>query len=165
LGLDPLTGKQREWNKSFRTRKEAEAARIAHLAEMNNGTAVDRSRQTVAEMMRYWLETYARHNVRAKTFEDYEGTITRHIIPALGAIPVQRLTPDQLQTFYSDKLAAGCGKRTVETCHMRFSQALDQAVKLGILVRNVADAVTPPRVEPKEMRVWSQEQGRSPRRE
>jgi integrase len=43
---------------------------------------------------------------------------------------------------------------------MRLSQALDQAVKLGIVVRNVADAVTPPRVESKEMRVWSQEQGR-----
>ena len=127
---------------------------------MNNGTAVDRSRQTVAEMMRYWLETYARHNVRAKTFEDYVGTITRHIVPALGTIPVQRLTPDQLQTYYSEKLAAGCGKRTVETCHMRLSQALDQAVKLGIVMRNVADAVTPPRVEPKEMRVWNQEQGR-----
>src|SRR5205823_298200 len=87
-------------------------------------------------------------------------TINLHIIPSLGAMPVQKLTPARLERFYSDKVTAGCGRRSVELCHMRLSQALDQAVKLGIVARSVAEAVTPPRVEQKQMQIWTREQTR-----
>ena len=73
----------------------------AWLASIDKGIVVDRSTQTVAELMRYWLQEHARQHVRAKTYGDYEGTIRVHIIPALGSISVQKLTPDQLKTFYS----------------------------------------------------------------
>src|SRR5207248_7507741 len=107
-----------------------------------------------------WLDTYARHHVSAKTLDLYERIIRLHIVPPLGPIRVQKLTADQLQTFYHDKLAAGCGRRTVELCHLRISQALKQAVKLGLVARNVADAVTPPRIVAEEVRTWSPEQAR-----
>jgi integrase len=61
---------------------------------------------------------------------------------------------------YGDKLAAGCGLRTVELCHLRLSQALDQSMKLGLLTRNVADLVTPPRVPRKPRQTWDEEQAR-----
>jgi integrase len=67
---------------------------------------------------------------------------------------VQKLTPDQLKTFYSAKLAAGCGKRTVELCHRRLSQALKMAVELGFVARNVAQLVRPPRARAREMQTW-----------
>lgn len=158
LGIDQVTGKRRQRKKTFRTKREAQSGLTNWLAEIEKGLAVDRSRQTVGELMHYWLETYARHNVRAKTFEDYERTIRVHIVPALDRVSVQKLTPVQLQKFYSDKLASGCGERTVEQCHQRISQALEQALKMGLVARNVADAVTPPRVERKEMQTWTEEQ-------
>jgi integrase len=153
LGPGP-DGKRRQRSKSFKTKKEAQAHLAAWRVEIDKGAAVDRSQQTVAQLLVYWLDTYARHNVRAKTLEDYERTIRVHIIPALGVVPVQKLTPDQLQSFYSDKLAAGCGKRTVELCHLRLSQALKMAVELGFVARNVAQAVKPPRARAREMQTW-----------
>lgn len=39
-----------------------------------------------------------------------------------------------------------------------FHEALNKAVKLGLVERNVADAVDPPRVEPKRSQVWTEEQ-------
>ena len=160
LGVDPVTGRRRQRSKSFKTKRAAQAALATMLADIDKGTAVDRSRQTVAQMMQYWLDTYARHRCAAKTVDDYERTIRVHIIPALGAIQAQKLTPDVLQKFYGDKLAAGCGPRTVELCHLRLSQALDQSVKLGLLTRNVADLVTPPRVPRKPRQTWDEEQAR-----
>ena len=160
LGTDPVTGRRRQRSKSFKTKRAAQAALATMLADIDKGTAVDRSRQTVAQMMQYWLDTYARHRCAAKTVDDYERTIRVHIIPALGAIQAQKLTPDVLQKFYGDKLAAGCGPRTVELCHLRLSQALDQSMKLGLLVRNVADLVTPPRVPRKPRQTWDEEQAR-----
>ena len=160
LGTDPVTGRRRQRSKSFKTKRAAQSALATMLADIDKGTAVDRSRQTVAQMMQYWLDTYARHRCAAKTVDDYERTIRVHIIPALGAIQAQKLTPDVLQKFYGDKLAAGCGPRTVELCHLRLSQALDQSVKLGLLTRNVADLVTPPRVPRKPRQTWDEEQAR-----
>ena len=127
---------------------------LGELGRAGDGP-VDRSRQTVAELLRYWLETYARHHVRPGTLEGYGYTINGHIIPALGAVPVQRLTAQQLQQFYSDKIRAGCSPRTVQLCHLRLKQALRMAVEQGLVARNVAEAVRPPRVERREMRTWT----------
>lgn len=160
LGIDPITGKRRQRKKTFTAKKAAQAALTAWQAEIDNGTAVDCSRQTVAELLRFWLETYAHYNVRPATLDGYEYTIVQHIIPILGSVPIQKLTPDQLQCFYSTKLAAGCGARTVQLCHLRLSQALDYALKLGLVARNVADAVTPPRVRQREMTTWTATQAR-----
>jgi integrase len=45
-------------------------------------------------------------------------------------------------------------------CHLRLSQALDQAVRLGLIPRNVCDLVKPPRARAREMTTWSTEQAR-----
>jgi len=111
-------------------------------------------------MLRYWLDTYARQNVRPKTLESYVHVIERHIIPTLGAIVVQKLTADQVQAFYAGRLAAGVGPRTVQLCHLRLVQAIKQAVRLDLVARNVMEAVTPPRVERKEMEVWTADEAR-----
>lgn len=160
LGKDPVTGKRRLRSRSFKTKGEARTACTAWQGEIDQGTAVDRSRQTVAEMLRYWLDTYARPNVRPRSYVDYEPIITRHIILSIGAVPVQKLTPSHVQQYYADKLAAGCGPRTVQLCHLRLKQALTQAEDLGLVSRNVADKVTPPRVTPKEMSTWDAAQAR-----
>jgi len=154
FGPDPVTGRRRQRTRSFRTKKEAQTAMTAWLTEIDKGTAVNRSARTVGELMRYWLDTHARPRLRAKTVFDYEHTINKHIIPDLGAISVQKLTPERLQTFYADKLAAGGGVRTIRLCHLHISQALKQAVTLGLVARNVASLVTQPQEPPKEMHVW-----------
>src|SRR5579871_894651 len=92
LGNEPMTGKRRQRKRSFPTRKEAQAALNEWQTEISRGTAVDRTRQTVAEMLDFWLETYAHPNVRPVTYDLYARIIRTHIIPALGHIQAQKLT-------------------------------------------------------------------------
>jgi len=158
LGIDPVTGKRRQGTKRFNTKAEAQKGLTAWLADIDKGTAVNKSRMTVAELLRYWLETDATHNVRLGTLHGYEYTITHYIIPELGAMPVQSLTPATVQQFYSNQLAAGIGPRTVQLCHLRLTQALKMAVRMGLVARNVAEYTKPPRVVSKEMHVWTKEQ-------
>ncbi len=56
LGSDPVTGERRQRRKTFKTKKEAQAFRAARQDEINKGIAVDRSKQTVAELDfgRFW---------------------------------------------------------------------------------------------------------------
>jgi integrase len=79
-------------------------------------------------------------------------------VPKLGKIKIQTLMADRLQQFCTEKINEGCGKRTVELCQLHLSQALDQAVALGWVARNVADVVKPPRWKPQEMETWSVEE-------
>lgn len=160
LGPDPVTGRRRQRKRVFQTKREAVAFLAEQRAAVASGTAVDRSSRTVRELMEFWLDHYARHRVSARTFHGYEGTIRKHIIPALGNIQIQKLTSARLQAFCSEKIAEGYGPRTVELCHLHISQALDEAVKLGWVARNVADVVKPPRQKAREMQTWSADEVR-----
>lgn len=162
---DPVTGKRRQRTKVVKTKREAEKELTRWTAEIDRGTAVDTTKQTVAEFLRHWLDTVAKHRVRPTTLEDYRATIENHIIPALGGIAVQRLTPAQVQAFYSAKRGefasgtkgpnAGNGARTVQLCHRRLSQALAQGMKWGTVSRNVCDAVDSPSAPPKRGKTWA----------
>lgn len=157
---DPITGERRQRSKTFPTRKAADAELAKWLAEIDRGSALEPSKATVGELLDRWLADVAAHNVRPSTHEGYAATIRTHILPALGSVPAQKLTADQVQTFYSRKLAAGCSPRTVQLCHLRLSQALKQAVRWNILTRNVCDLVQPPRVTYKRGDVWNVTEGR-----
>jgi integrase len=155
MPADPVTGERRQRAKTFKTRKEADAELAKWLVEIERGTSVEPSKLAVGELLTMWLDDVARHKVRATSHEDYRNTIDKHLIPALGSVLAQKLTPAQVQAFYGDKLANGTGTRTVQLCHQRLSQALSWAVRMGLVIRNVCDVVDPPRAKPKQTRVWT----------
>jgi integrase len=160
LPPDPVTGERKRASKTVTTKREAERLLAEWVNEINCGTVVEPATVTVGELLHSWLRTVAAYRVRATTLEDYEATIENHIIPRLGSVKAQRLTADAVQAFYSDLREQGVGARTVQLCHLRLSQALAQAVKWGILHRNVCQAVDAPHVTPKRGKVWTAEEAR-----
>lgn len=94
----------------------------------------------------------------------YEIMATAHIIPGMGAIPLQKLTPERLQAYYADKLAhgkrngtGGLSPRTVRHHHRLLHVALGNAVKWRLIPRNPADVVDPPKFHRKEMKAFDQD--------
>lgn len=158
---DPVTGKRRQRSKSFRTRREAQAALAQWGAEIARGTALEPTKTTVGDLLWQWLAGVAKHNVRPTTLEDYEGTIRVHLLPELGNVPAQRLTAARVQAFYAAKLDAGASPRTVQLCHLRLSQALKQGVAWGIVPVNVCGCVKPPTVAYKRFETWNPDEARA----
>lgn len=154
-------GGRKQRRRTFPTKREAEKGRTVLLTEIEQGTVVDRSHQTVAQVMDEYLRLSAQHNVRPTTLEGYERTIRVHIIPPLGHIQIQKLTPADLETFYHDKLTAGASRRILQLCRFHLVKALNRAVKLELVSRNVAEAVSLPRGKPaEEMQTWDKDQTR-----
>jgi len=98
-------------------------------------------------------------NVSAKTCSRYEEIIKKHLIPSLGHIPIQKLHPVNIQNYYAEKLKngkirgeGGLAPRSVLHQHRLLRAALQHAVKWMLIVRNPADAVSPPRPDYKEMK-------------
>jgi len=155
VGKDANTGKYKyQWTTVKGTKKEAEKHLADLLHQLDTGTFMKPGKTTVAEYLERWLKDYAWPNLAPRTAEGYEHIIRRHLIPALGNMLLTQLKPEHLQRYYSEKLAKGrCdGKgalspRTVRHHHVTLHDALEHAVKMGLLNRNVADAVSPPRYQ------------------
>jgi integrase len=117
-------------------------------AVQHNTYVVD-ERLSLGDFLDRYLNDVARHNVRPKTFATYVGYVNNHIKPELGRVRLSSLRPDQVQVFYNKKLEAGLSPRTVEQMHAILHKSLKQAMRWGLVSRNVTDLVDAPR--PKRM--------------
>ena len=61
---------------------------------------------TVAAWLRTWFELYAKPHIRPSTMNYYRN-IEQHIIPAIGDIPLNKLTTRDLQKLYNDLQSNG----------------------------------------------------------
>lgn len=164
-GRDPATGKRRQlWHTVRGTKREAEKrlAELVHHADTGQYSLP--SKVTVGGFMERWLRDYAWPNLSPETAQVYEVITQKHLAPALGAIPLQQLTPERLQAYYADKLATGrrdgkggLSPRTVRHHHRLLHVALVNAVKWRLVQRNPADAVDAPKYRRKEMQTFDQD--------
>jgi integrase len=156
----------------FRTKSEAQAYLTSTLAGLHAGTYTEPSRLTVgAYLTDRWLPAI-RASIRPSTWSNYRRNIDNHIVPELGEVLLQKLTADQLDRFYADKLAGGrtdgrnggLAPKTVRGLHTLLHKALRDAERKHLVSRNVADAADPPRLRQAgsvEMRTWTAAELRS----
>ena len=152
IGRDPATGKRRLKSVGgFRTRRDAERALAKMIQQINDGLYVQPSRKTLAEYLPEWLQAARLRGLRQTTLVGYEVMITRHLIPRLGALQLRELTPAHLNDLYVELLErgrlqrpGGLSPRTVRAAHTILRRALRDAVRQGLLTRNVADLADPP---------------------
>src|SRR5207237_2267796 len=86
--------------------------------------------------------------------ERYGEIARKNRAPLIGGIALSKLAPVAISTAYSTALVSGrrdgtggLSPRTVHHCHRVLKQALAQAVRWQLILRNPADAVDPPKVE------------------
>jgi integrase len=159
LPRDPATGKRRQKLLTARTKREVEEKATQYYASIATGgfAEADASKLTVAKYLARWLE-YVEKNGRQSTHQRYSDLIRLHIMPLIGNVQLSRLTPLHVQDLYSNRLAMGKATATVELIHCVLHRALKQAVRWGLLIRNVTELVdAPTRVTP-EYTTWNEHQ-------
>ncbi|MBI2859681.1 MAG: tyrosine-type recombinase/integrase [Chloroflexi bacterium] len=153
LGRDPATGKRRrQWVTVRGTKRDAERKLVELLRQLDTGGFVEPSKITVGEFLKQWLRDYAKTAVRPRTFQRYENIVQKRIIPVIGAVPLTTLKPQHVQAMYSahltgprlDHRLGTLSAKTVVQHHRVLREALAYAMRLGLVARNVADAVDPP---------------------
>jgi integrase len=168
VGVDAVTGRRKQQTKGgFKTRRECQAALNEVLTALRAGAFVEPSKRSLGSfLVDEWLP--AVRNVRPSTFSNYRTHIRTYVVPALGAVPLQGLSPAQLNAFYQALLAEGrlrdgqgMAPKTVQNVHAILHRALKDAVRWGYVVRNVADAVDAPKGLASERQVWTPEQLRA----
>ncbi len=127
-------------------RKLAEA-----IADRDRGLAYDSGGLTVDEYLARWLEDSVQGSVKVTTHASYGSLVKNHVSPTLGKTKLSALTPAHVQTLYRQKLDEGLAPKTVKYIHTTLHRALKQAVRWGLVPRNAAAEVDPPRVRTPEI--------------
>lgn len=135
--------------KTSKTQKEVRKWLFEQRKALNENLMVEDDAITLEEHLTTFLEDVVKHTLRPKTIESYAYLINSHILPELGHIRLVQLRPDHLQALYSKKLEEGLSKRTVQYIHAVLRRALNQAVKWGLLARNLTDLVDSPKPQKK----------------
>ncbi len=141
-------------------REEVAEKLVDALSNRNKGLVFDAGSQTVGEYIERWLQTSAKGSVRESTFESYRNQVGRYVVPAIGRVKLKRLSAMQIQGMYRAMLDRGLSPRTVQYTHAVLHRALRQAVRWGLVARNVSEDVDRPRLRREEIRPLNRDQAR-----
>lgn len=162
LGRDPVSQKRlRKYRSVEGTKKEAERALRAFIAEIEKGMYVTDTKITVHEWVDTWLEVYIVPNVSPTTLSRYEGMIKRYIKPILGHVQVQQLTTLAVQAWVNGlKTSPVSGKEmsaaTIKHSYHVLKGAMDKAVLTGIIPRSPCTGIMLPKGQKKPPVVYDE---------
>lgn len=165
-----------------RSRAQLEEARLR--VEYSEGLYVQESPITVRDFSKIWIDDHVRENCTADTLKNYQYFLDSRILPALGDVPLQRLTPTACTRFIkslraeharttaipadqrirtSDRLrppapARTLSDRTVRHYYDTLSYMLEKAVQWEYLARNPMKKVDRPKIRKKPIRVLDDDQ-------
>ena len=158
LGFDPKTGRQIQRSVYGATQKEVRQKLAKITSEIDEGSYMEPSKDTLEAWLETWLKTYVAPSVKPYTLASYRGVCENFLNPALGRVKLSQLTAPQIQQMYNEILMdRGLSAKTVKNIHGVFHRAMDQAMKLGYLRLNPLNAVILPRVEKPQIEIIEDE--------
>jgi len=116
--------------------------------------------ETTADYLARWL-VGARSRLRPSTYTECVRHVEQYFAPVIGAIPVTRLTPADVERAMGAMLTRGYSAQTVIHARATLRRALHDAQRDGLLIRNVAALARPPRAIRREMRPLTADELRS----
>ncbi|MDP9363743.1 MAG: site-specific integrase [Chloroflexota bacterium] len=156
LPPDPATGKRRQKRVTARTKREVES-QVAELIQKAETGFTDAGKLTVRDFFDRWLEAVA-PTLRPSTARRYRDVARLHIVGVIGNLRLVKLSSADVQRLYANRLGSGLSPTSVNHIHAILHRALDQAVRWGLLLRNVTDTIDPPRRSSPEMKAWDARQ-------
>ncbi len=157
LGRDQEGRRQRQY-RTFPSLAEARKARDNHLAERVRASHIPTLTLTLDDWLEEWMADIIVPNRAETTVYGYQKIIENHVSPSLGDIPLQSLSPKDLQGYYAEMMRTkGLCANSVRRHHDLLAAALHAALRQDLILRSPTDRVEPPRVIPKETRFYTSE--------
>jgi integrase len=140
-----LDGKRRKKRVRAKTEKEAKL-RLRRVNEaLAEGKNVVSTRGSTKAWLEWWSSGPLLREVQASTAVDYQNVLRYYVIPHIGAVPLDKLSPLHVEHMMQELEAQGLAPRTVARARTTLRRALSQAQKYGRVERNVAELVDAPR--------------------
>lgn len=162
--LDDIVARRERWVGSFARLKDAQAKGNEALVASTHGEFVEGSKITVGQHFKSWADALT---VKPSTALSYRGHIDKYIVPKLGYLRLQALTPRHVDRFYQElakepwrgtqKLSA----TTIRHIHVTLHSGLREAKRQRLVGFNAADDAKLPAIAHEKIgadKVWTVEQ-------
>jgi integrase len=122
---------------------EAEIVRRKRTGDLDLLTG---GRETLADFAEEWWKLYAVPNLAPRTLRSYAGLWDRNVLPRLGAMRLNAITPEVVERFRAELEADGVGLPTVHRALVLLQGVLRRAVEWRRIGHNPVKGVQKPKV-------------------
>ncbi|MGO4956771.1 site-specific integrase [Luteococcus sp. Sow4_B9] len=153
-------GKRQRKYVSGRTKADVQQKVRRLMTQAEEGTVIAGRSPTLQAWLTQYLDEVASQTVRPSTLRRYRQEARLYIIPVLGKLRLDKLTPHHISDFYQlmgRRLSAG----SVRRLHALLRRSLTVAVRWKLMASNPVLAVDPPSVTRQEVKPWTLEQTRA----
>lgn len=96
------------------------------------------AKQTVKQYLETWVEAHGKANLRPSTFAGYKSHIKNHIVPYIGSVPLNKLTPKMIDEMLAKLNEKNFSQSTLRYAQRILSVAFEGARKYGYIQGNPA---------------------------
>lgn len=126
-------------------------------SQLMQGALVGHDDVTVEGFLLRWLENQKRL-VSGATVDSYERNIRKWINPEIGTVRLQKLDAVHVECVLNRIITAECSPTLAKYNRTILRKALRDAIKAGVITRNVTDMVDAPTPRPPEIKIWDEAQ-------
>jgi integrase len=138
-------GRQRE--RSFATRREASdySAKVEHDKRAHIFVDPRLGDISFRDYAQTWL---SQHTGAPNSIKTYRGSLDNHILPAIGDLPLRKITREQVRTLLLETMPAKpVGRSAVDTARLVINAVLGEAVASKRITENPARGIRLPAVQ------------------
>jgi integrase len=158
----------KEHGHGHKTKRAATATAAALRTDTARGNYVAPERLTLRDYMEdEWLPSRLTADISENTRDVERLIVTAWILPAVGGVPLQKLTPRTIDGLYrtlrkrGGRGGKGLSGKSCRNAHGVLSKALGDAVRRGHLLANPCAAVDPPAADDaRECEAWNADEAR-----
>ena len=152
LGRDQNGKRIRRYFTFKGTKSEAERELRRLLTEFEGGPALSTARVRVRDWLPRWIDEYGTvQSWRQSTIDRYTGVVNAHLIPHLGALYIDDITPRHVQRLQVALPRGGMNPKGVHLVRTVLSGAITYAITMGYARHNPVKDVKPPPIPRKEI--------------
>ena len=126
------------------SQKEAQDALFAYLVRRGGSPSPRARAATVAEFAGVFLED-ARANLAPNTARSYEGTLTRYVLPTIGAKRLDELDSGDIQHLYRELRKKGISASLLARTHVTLRRLINVAKKRRLIKTSPLEEIEVPR--------------------
>lgn len=143
----------------YGTSKKDVEERIRRLVnDVADGSPPPSRSPQLGAFLEEWLKA-VRPTLRTSTYVSYEGVVRLHLVPEIGRVTLEKLDVGHVASLILHKQAdRRLSPTTVRYILLILRNALSKGVRWGLVGRNVATLVDPPRIRHTDVRVLSPEE-------
>ncbi len=143
-----------------KTQEEAYALLQKAYQDQKQGILAIGPKQKLAGHLNWWLDEVKKQKLRESSYIRYRQALDTYIIPVLGDIQLQKLTTQQIQTFYNNKQKEGLSPSSIITMHKVLHQGLEYAVRIHLISHNPSNSASLPKQTKRKVKPLTMEQAR-----